>query len=166
MFLLLHLLWEVCVWSGCRGFYVPAILAWDLCGDKTVLCLVSSPPTTPGLPLSQQQFNLLCLYQFNWKARWSRFGDQGIFQIIVEPLNNTAVALTWCYYFWCQESHRSSFFCSPNKTHFSLEAAHSEHGAPPKYKKRKQSFSAAAMAHGVLWTCVVLFGRAVQTAAT
>lgn len=45
-----------------------------------------------------------------------------------------------------------------------LKQAHSEHGAPPKYKKRKKSFSPPAIAHGVLWTCVVLFGRAVQTA--
>ena len=131
------------------------------CSKKTVLCSASSPPTTPGLPLSQQQFNLLFIILIEMPDEVG-FTDQAIFLIAVEPLNNTAVAPYMMLLFLIATGHLLSPLLIRHTSH--LKQAHSEHGAPPKYKKTKQSFSAAAMAHGVLWTSVVWFGRAVQTA--
>lgn len=89
----------------------------------------------------------------------------GIFLIVMEPLNNSIV-VPYVVVLFLMSGKPKVIFSRPllirHTSH--LKQAHSEHGAPPKYKRKKQSFSAPAMAHGVPRTCVVPFGRAVPTA--
>lgn len=83
----------------------------------------------------------------------------------MEPLNNSIVAPYVVLLFSMSGKPKVIFSCPlliRQPSH--LKQAHSECGAPPKCKRKKQSFSAPAMAYGVPRTCVVLFGRAVQTA--
>lgn len=80
----------------------------------------------------------------------------------MEPLNNSVV-VPYVVLLFLMSGKPKVIFSRPLliRHTFHLKQAHSERGASPKYKRKKQSFSApaSAPAHGVPRTCVVLFAE-------